>query len=93
MAKKIIQGNVIDGIFTDNEGGQERVQGNHSIVSKKQGRPKARDITNQTELIKRGFYITPELDEKLSIAAIKKKMDKSEAVRHILKIYFENHTE
>lgn len=87
MARKVVEGNAIDGIFT-----QERKNitetTNVPIKTNNVGRPKGKDIKKETELVKRGFYITPELDEQIGITAIKNKMDKSEMIRLILNEYF-----
>lgn len=85
MAKKVIEGNAIEGIFTQDIQEEKKPERKKRV----QGRPKARDLTEKTELIKRAFYVTPKIDEELGIYAIKNKMDKSEAIRHILSNFFE----
>lgn len=92
MAKKVIEGNAIEGILSQDEEQERKTSFSKREIKKIQGRPKAKDITEKTELIKRAFYITPIADEELGIYAIKNKMDKSEAIRHILKEFFSKDT-
>lgn len=88
MAKKVIEGNAIEGIFTQEIERENKASDVQKGTEKRQGRPKAKDLTEKTHLVKRAFYITTEADEMLGIYAIKSKMDKSEALRHILWNYF-----
>lgn len=89
MAKKVIEGNAIEGIFSNETEHDKKTNEIEKERKRIQGRPKAKDLTEKTELIKRAFYITPKTDEKLGIYAIVNKMDKSEAVRYILNKFFE----
>lgn len=94
MAKKNF-GNIADDFLqqTDNRTESATITNNNENKTKTiaYGRPKAKDIDGE-EIKKLGVYITSRQFKMLNEYSFKNEMDKSEAIRHILKEFFKNHT-
>jgi len=93
MAKKLSSENIAEGLFLNKQEEknvkQIKEEPKEKIVkiTKKVGRPKAKDLINEPTPIKTSIYLTEATQMKIDLYAIRNRMDRSEAIRYLIDTY------
>lgn len=88
MAKKPVV-NVAEDLFSTRENDVHDETDAHIRFSKKAGRPKAQDVKDGEKIIKTTVHFTRETLDRIDIYALKNRMDRSEAIRKLIREYAE----
>lgn len=84
MSKKPVV-NVAEDLFSTKENSVHKGADTHIKFSRKAGRPKAQDMKEGEKIIKTTVHFTRETLDRIDMYALKNRMDRSEAIRHLIR--------